>query len=98
MTDDLLADAGEYVAGLMSAEEAEAFERRLAVDAEARRAIGDWRARLLALDETATQITPSDGLWPRIEAAIGTAPASAPAAPKKPTTPGARTTARSTWT
>jgi anti-sigma-K factor RskA len=82
MTDDLLADAGEYVAGLMSAEEAEAFERRLAVDAEARRAIGDWRARLLALDETATQITPSDGLWPRIEAAIGTAPASAPAAPR----------------
>ncbi len=54
----------------MSPEEAEAFERRLAVDADARRAVGDWRSRLLALDETATQITPSEGLWPRIEAAI----------------------------
>jgi anti-sigma-K factor RskA len=80
MTDDLMAEAGEYVAGLMSPEEAEAFERRLAVDGEARRAVGDWRARLLALDETATQITPSASLWPRIEAAIGQAPAAAPAA------------------
>ncbi len=73
MTDDLIATAGEYVAGLMSAEEQDAFERRIATDAEARRAVADWSQRLLALDETATRLTPSDGLWRSIEAAIGAA-------------------------
>ncbi len=71
MTDDLIATAGEYVAGLLTPEELEAFERRIATDAEARRAVADWRQRLLALDETATPVTPSDGLWSRIEAAVG---------------------------
>lgn len=71
MTDDLIATAGEYVAGLMSPDEQEAFERLIASDADARRAVADWRTRLLALDETATQLTPSDALWPAIEAAVG---------------------------
>lgn len=81
MTDDLIATAGEYVAGLMSPEEQEAFERLMATDGAARRAVADWRTRLLALDETATQLTPSDGLWPAIAAAVGTerpAPEAAP--------------------
>jgi anti-sigma-K factor RskA len=73
MTDDLVARAGEYVAGLMSPEEQEAFERLIATDGEARRAVAEWRTRLLALDETATQLTPSDRLWPAIEAAVGAA-------------------------
>jgi anti-sigma-K factor RskA len=73
VTDDLIATAGEYVAGLMSAGEQESFERRIATDADARRAVADWRERLLALDETATPVTPSDGLWPRIEQAVGSA-------------------------
>ncbi len=73
MTDDLVATAGEYVAGLISPEEQEAFERLIATDGEARRAVAQWRARLLALDETATQLTPSDRLWPAIEAAVGAA-------------------------
>jgi anti-sigma-K factor RskA len=82
MTDDLIATAGEYVAGLMSPEEQEAFERRIATDGEARRAVAEWRTRLLALDETATQLTPSEGLWPAIEAAVGAArPEPAAAAP-----------------
>ena len=59
MTNDLIAIAGEYVAGLMSPEEAEAFERRVATDAEARRAVADWRSRLLVLDETAPRFEPS---------------------------------------
>jgi len=72
MTDDLIATAGEYVAGLMSPEEQEAFERRIASDPVARIAVADWRMRLLALDETAPQLTPSDGLWRAIEAAVET--------------------------
>ncbi|MBL8567538.1 MAG: anti-sigma factor [Phreatobacter sp.] len=71
MTHDLIATAGEYVAGLMTPEELEAFERRIATDAEARRAVADWREKLVALDETATPAAPSESLWPRIEAAIG---------------------------
>lgn len=73
MTDDLIATAGEYVAGLMTPEEQEAFERRIATDADVRRAVADWREKLLALDETATPLTPSYGLWPRIEQAVGAA-------------------------
>lgn len=71
MTGDLIATAGEYVAGLMTPEEQEAFERRIATDPEARRAVADWRQRLLVLDETAQPVAPSDALWPRIEAAVG---------------------------
>ena len=81
MTDDLIATAGEYVAGLMSPEEQESFERLVAADGEARRAVADWRTRLLALDETATQLTPSEGLWPAIEAAVGAARPAPDAAP-----------------
>ncbi|MDP2803641.1 MAG: anti-sigma factor [Phreatobacter sp.] len=73
MTDDLIATAGEYVAGLMSPEEQEAFERLIASDPMVRSAVADWRTRLLALDETATQMAPSEGLWPAIERAIGAA-------------------------
>ncbi|WP_439575151.1 anti-sigma factor [Phreatobacter sp.] len=71
MTDDLVATAGEYVAGLLTPGEMEAFEQRIATDAEARRAVADWRRRLLALDETAQRVTPSPELWARIERAIG---------------------------
>jgi anti-sigma-K factor RskA len=73
MTHDLIAAAGEYVAGLMAPEDQEAFERRIATDAEARRAVADWRTKLLALDETVAPVTPSESLWPRIEAAVGKA-------------------------
>jgi anti-sigma-K factor RskA len=73
MTHDLIATAGEYVAGLMSPQELEAFERRIATDAEARRAVADWREKLLALDETVAPVAPSESLWPRIEAAVGKA-------------------------
>jgi anti-sigma-K factor RskA len=71
MTDDLVATAGEYVAGLLTPQETEAFERRLATEAEARRAVADWRRRLLALDDTAQRVAPSPELWTRIERAIG---------------------------
>ncbi|QCI62793.1 anti-sigma factor [Phreatobacter stygius] len=80
MTDEIIASAGEYVAGLMSKDENEAFERLMVTDPEVRRAVADWRARLLPLDEAAPPIEPSAELWAGIERAIGAAPA-APAAP-----------------
>lgn len=75
MTEEIIAAAGEYVAGLMSEEERAAFERRTTADSEVRRAVADWRRRLLPLDEAAPEIAPSAMLWPAIEQAIGTAPA-----------------------
>jgi anti-sigma-K factor RskA len=78
MNSELIATAGEYVAGLMTAEEEAAFERRIATDPEARHAVADWRARLLPLDEAAPRIEPSAMLWQGIERAIGAAPAAAP--------------------
>lgn len=74
MTDEIIASAGEYVAGLMSRDEIEAFERLMATDAEVRAAVADWRARLLPLDEAAPRIEPSTDLWAGIERAIGAAP------------------------
>lgn len=71
MTSDLIATAGEYVAGLMTDSEKEAFERRIATDPEARKAVADWRDRLAPLDETADRVEPSSALWPAIERAIG---------------------------
>jgi anti-sigma-K factor RskA len=63
MTDDLIATAGEYVAGLMTSEEQEAFERRIATDADVRRAVADWRERLLALDEARPATGRSSSAW-----------------------------------
>jgi anti-sigma-K factor RskA len=71
MTNDLIATAGEYVAGLMTDSEREAFERQIATDQQARKAVGDWRERLMPLDETAPSFAPSAALWPAIENAIG---------------------------
>lgn len=78
MTEEIIAAAGEYVAGLMSREESEAFERRIASEPEVRRAVADWRQRLLPLDEAVTGIEPSSALWSAIEQAVGVAPAVAP--------------------
>ncbi|QCK87927.1 hypothetical protein E8L99_20305 [Phreatobacter aquaticus] len=71
MTNDLIATAGEYVAGLMTDSEREVFERQIATDAETRQAVADWRARLMPLDESAPSFEPSAALWPAIEKAIG---------------------------
>lgn len=72
--EETIASAGEYVAGLMTPEEAEAFDRRVATEPEVRAMVASWRDKLAALDETATPIAPSSELWPRIEQAIGRAP------------------------
>lgn len=71
--DEIEALAGEYVMGLLNADETEAFERRIASDPDVRRATGRWRARLLPLDEAAPSIAPSAELWNRIETRIGRA-------------------------
>jgi anti-sigma-K factor RskA len=70
----LIAEAGEYVAGLMSPMEAENFERMIATDADTRAAVAMWREKLMPLDETAPQVAPTPALWDRIERAIGAEP------------------------
>ena len=68
--DDLAAQAGEYVLGLMSDAEREAFETRMASDPAIRGLVAAERERFLELDVTATGAQPGGGLWQRIEQGI----------------------------
>jgi anti-sigma-K factor RskA len=63
--------AGEYVLGLLGAEETREVERRLRIDEALQRAVADWRERLSELDLVADRLPPSPQLWERIESAIG---------------------------
>jgi anti-sigma-K factor RskA len=66
------ARAGEYVLGLIEGTDLAAFERELERDSELAAAVERWRVHFAAIDATARPITPSPGLWPRIEAGIAT--------------------------
>jgi len=68
--DDIESLAGEYVLGLLSEAEGEAFERRLESDAALRRAVRDARDRFHELDATAPTAAAPDGLWQRIESRL----------------------------
>lgn len=72
--------AGEYVLGLLEGQERDAAERRQDSEPAFAAAVESWRRHLAALDATATPITPSADLWPRIEAAIAGLAQSATAA------------------
>lgn len=72
--------AGEYVLGLLEGQERDAAERRQDSEPDFAAAVESWRRHLAALDATATPITPSADLWPRIEAAIAGLAQSATAA------------------
>jgi len=72
--------AGEYVLGLLEGQERDAAERRQNSEPAFAAAVESWRRHLAALDATATPITPSADLWPRIEAAIAGLAQSATAA------------------
>lgn len=62
---DLL--AGEYVLGTLAGEERDAFARRLAADADARRMVAAWRSRLAPLAESVAEEPPPPRLWTAIK-------------------------------
>jgi len=74
-SEDLDVLAATYVAGLLDAAEAAAFEARLAVDPAVRHALKSARDRFLEIDVTAAPVVPSAGLWSRIEGGLGAQPA-----------------------
>jgi anti-sigma-K factor RskA len=76
---DLL--AGEYAMGLLPPRARARFERLMASDAELARMVGDWRERLVSIDQTAPPVAPPRRVWRAIEQ--GTLQRSVPAAPRR---------------
>lgn len=69
--DDELQDlAGEYVLGTLSAQRREEVERRILVEPALRAAVDAWERRLHPLTALADPVTPSPGLWSRIERSL----------------------------
>lgn len=65
--DELWGLAGEYVLGILTAEEADAIERLMASNQELRSAVCYWEDRLLGMTALAEPVTPSPELWSQIE-------------------------------
>jgi len=68
--EDTIVLAGEYVLGVLEAEEQRAAESRLQTDPAFKAAVAEWRNRLAELDATAPIVSPSPSLWAGIEGAI----------------------------
>lgn len=68
--DDDLA-AAELALGLLDGEERAAALRRMMAEPEFTRAVEAWQERLAPLGDLVPAVSPSDGLWARIEAALG---------------------------
>jgi anti-sigma-K factor RskA len=64
------AAAGEYALSLLTPEEQEAMDRRIALDPALAAAVAEWRGRLLEIDATAAPLAPSPDLWSRIEGGL----------------------------
>jgi anti-sigma-K factor RskA len=62
--------AGEYVLGTLSAQQRFEVEQRLPTEPALRAAVDAWEQRLLPLTELAEPVTPSAGLWGRIERSL----------------------------
>ncbi|NNE83840.1 MAG: hypothetical protein HKN28_07700 [Alphaproteobacteria bacterium] len=62
--------AAEYVLGTLDGDERRQFAAALASDPELQRLVEEWQQRLQALESGAAEVTPSAGLWDRIEAAL----------------------------
>lgn len=68
--DDLDVLAGEYVLGLLDAEERQRFEARLPTEPALANALRRARDRFLEFDTSARPVAPSADLWPRIESSL----------------------------
>jgi len=78
--DELHALAGEFVLGVLEANEASEVAAALATNAELRRAVAFWEVQLHPLSELTSPAEPPPGTWQAIEARI-TKPAPKPVAP-----------------
>ena len=67
LSDELRAQAAEYVLGTLDADERRAIELQLGSNAALRAAIVQWEADLLPLASLAEPVTPSAQLWRRIQ-------------------------------
>jgi anti-sigma-K factor RskA len=65
-TEDDVAFAAEFALGTLAADERAQAETRLAVDADFRRSVHEWEAKLGTLTEMVGPIEPSSEVWPRI--------------------------------
>src|SRR6516165_2874502 len=71
-SEELRVLAGEYVLGLLDAQEADEVAAALAVNAELQRAVVFWERRLHPLSSLAISADPPSGTWQAIEARIRT--------------------------
>jgi len=59
--------AGEYVLGVLAADERAEAERRIVAEPAFARSVAWWEERLTLLAADIPSATPSEGLWPRIQ-------------------------------
>lgn len=76
--EDLNVLAGEYVLGILSAEDSAEVERRLLMEPALRLAVQQWEADLLPLASIVPPVQPSPQLWARIARSTLAPAASAP--------------------
>ncbi|MCC4619802.1 anti-sigma factor [Xanthomonas cassavae CFBP 4642] len=85
--------AGEYVLGLLSADERLAAEQRIATDAPFAQAVLQWEDHLAPLLEEIAAVTPPDQVWARVRQTLGfdtplrAVPVAAPASTGTPPAP-----------
>jgi anti-sigma-K factor RskA len=79
LSDDLRAQAAEYVLGTLNVDGRRAIEQQLGSNAALRAAIVQWEADLLPLASLAPPVAPSPQLWRRIARSARAPSASAPA-------------------
>ncbi|MCL1497671.1 anti-sigma factor [Xanthomonas nasturtii] len=63
--------AGEYVLGLLSADERLAAEQRIATDGQFAQAVLQWQELLAPLLEEIAAVTPPDQVWARVRQTLG---------------------------
>lgn len=62
----------EYVLGVLDADARAAVTREIAADARAAADVARWQQRLLPMAEDVAPVAPPDGVWVRIQGALGT--------------------------
>lgn len=90
--EELWALAGEYVLGVLTAEEAAEIERLMEGNEELRSAVAYWEERLLGLTTIAPSIAPTEDLWQRIAQSLPTTSESSAVAPVPPAPASTRST------